>query len=1183
MILRNLTHYWRTNAAVVAGVAVAVAVLSGALLVGQSVSASLRALLLQRLGATEYVVSADRFFREDLAAALVDSATGTQHARLGASCPIIALQGTVVHERTGRRAYDVNVFGVDDRFWTLQGMTGTGRTTLAGSTLVARIGAAKGDTLLLRVQTGREIPTESLFGRRENLGRTIRLECDATLAPDQLGEFALRAGQGEVLTIFVPLARLQRELGEPSRANAVLIAGGGQGDQREQLRRSLEDSFRLDDVGVRVRDLPNAALGAEARVHPHAKAASGDEALIQPDAKATLASVETTRIMLDDSVARAAFRAAQETGAVASGVFTYLANSIRSHPPPLHARQSVQLRRGLAAARGDDSRAEAGGREIPYSVISAVDPETWGLPSLERTSDPIVLTEWAARDLGAAVGDAVEVDYYSWQDSGDLITRTATFHVASVVPTGAARGRAGPLDSSLAPDVPGVTDAKSLSQWDPPFPIDFRRIRPRDEEYWKQYRATPKALIPLARGQELWQSRFGRFTAVRVALSGDTAAYAHALRSHIDPEATGFTLAAVRREGLEKSRGAVDLGEYFVYFSSFLILAALLLSASFFKLGVEQRAREIGTLQAVGFPVARLRRMFLLEGAVLSIAGTLIGLAGGIVYGAFMLLGLRSWWIGAVGTDRLSLSVSAGSLGVGALAGILTSLGAVVWTLRRLRKSSPRTLLAGALEEDSAAVRRARMPAVVSAVTFVVAMLVLAASALNFLGDTEGFFGGGALLLVSSLGATGLFLRRARPRPIQGNGWPALLRLGVRSAMHRPGRSLFCVGVIASATFVIVSVEAFRKDDPRSSGSPSAIDLDPHSGTGGYALVANAALPLAYDPNSGSGRDALGIPFGKAEASPYGESEVPELAGVRFVPFRVRPGDEASCLNLYAPREPRILGAPHGFVAAGRFAFAETTATNAEQTRNPWLLLESAQPDGAIPAIGDANTIEYSLHLAVGQELIVRGNDGAIRLRLVGALRDSMLQGELIISEANFVRAFPRQEGYRFFLVEAPAGRAAALVDPLTERLADWNVRIESSSQRLSAYHRVENTYLSTFQSLGALGLVLGTIGLAAILFRNVLERRKELALLRAVGYRRPTLSVLIVTEHAFLMAAGLTCGTIAAFVAIGPAVHARGGAAPFGMVIAMLVGVLAAGAISAAVAAFAALRGPVLATLRSE
>ena len=65
LILRNLRHYWRTNLAVVAGVAVAVAVLAGALMVGTSVRASLRALVAQRLGGTDTVVSSDRYFRED--------------------------------------------------------------------------------------------------------------------------------------------------------------------------------------------------------------------------------------------------------------------------------------------------------------------------------------------------------------------------------------------------------------------------------------------------------------------------------------------------------------------------------------------------------------------------------------------------------------------------------------------------------------------------------------------------------------------------------------------------------------------------------------------------------------------------------------------------------------------------------------------------------------------------------------------------------------------------------------------------------------------------------------------------------------------------------------------------------------------------------------------------------------
>ena len=76
-----------------------------------------------------------------------------------------------------------------------------------------------------------------------------------------------------------------------------------------------------------------------------------------------------------------------------------------------------------------------------------------------------------------------------------------------------------------------------------------------------------------------------------------------------------------------------------------------------------------------------------------------------------------------------------------------------------------------------------------------------------------------------------------------------------------------------------------------------------------------------------------------------------------------------------------------------------------------------------------------------------------------------------------------------------------------------------------ASFHRVENTYLSTFQALGGLGLLLGTFGLAAVMFRNVLERRRELALLRAVGYSRRKVSVMILAEAALLLGAGLAVG----------------------------------------------------------
>src|SRR5271156_3785282 len=110
LVRRNLIYYWRTNLAVILGVATAVAVLSGALLVGDSVRASLRDLVLGRLGKTESVVTSAQFFREQLSSDVPGSA------------PIIALQGMVTHERDRRRAAHVAVYGVDDRFWHFHGV-----------------------------------------------------------------------------------------------------------------------------------------------------------------------------------------------------------------------------------------------------------------------------------------------------------------------------------------------------------------------------------------------------------------------------------------------------------------------------------------------------------------------------------------------------------------------------------------------------------------------------------------------------------------------------------------------------------------------------------------------------------------------------------------------------------------------------------------------------------------------------------------------------------------------------------------------------------------------------------------------------------------------------------------------------------------------------------------------------
>ena len=162
----------------------------------------------------------------------------------------------------------------------------------------------------------------------------------------------------------------------------------------------------------------------------------------------------------------------------------------------------------------------------------------------------------------------------------------------------------------------------------------------------------------------------------------------------------------------------------------------------------------------------------------------------------------------------------------------------------------------------------------------------------------------------------------------------------------------------------------------------------------------------------------------------------PSMA-IDVVPFRVLPGDDASCLNLYEPRQPRILGVGHEFVAAGRFAFGRSLDRSDEERANPWQLLEREQRDEAIPVIADANSMTYVLHRSLGDDIVINHAGRPVTLRLVAALSDSIFQGELLMSEANFLKLFPEQEGYQFLLVNAPPARAGDVAAIIEDRLTD--------------------------------------------------------------------------------------------------------------------------------------------------
>ena len=139
------------------------------------------------------------------------------------------------------------------------------------------------------------------------------------------------------------------------------------------------------------------------------------------------------------------------------------------------------------------------------------------------------------------------------------------------------------------------------------------------------------------------------------------------------------------------------------------------------------------------------------------------------------------------------------------------------------------------------------------------------------------------------------------------------------------------------------------------------------------------------------------------------------------------------------------------------------------------------------------------------------------------------------------------------------------------------------ASGRLAGFFAVQNTYLSTFQSLGGLGLLLGTFGLATVQLRSVLERRGELALMRAAGFRRTLLARLVMIENALLLIGGLGVGVAAALVAVLPHWLGGGAGVPWLSLAATLAVVLLVGLAAGGLAVRATLRAELLPALREE
>lgn len=1175
LLFRTLFYHWRTNLAVLLGVVAGTAVVAGALVVGDSVRGSLRQMTLDRLGQIDHVLHGQRFFREELAWQL---RIGSQFKQVYVeAAPAIVLPASV--ERTVEssranltRAGNVTVYGLDDRLWNLT-EHGTlqypsDEEVILNARLARQLEAKTGDRVTLLVELPSAIPRDSLLGKRDQTATQIPLTVKEILdEASGVGRLGLQPDQQLPLNAFVNLKTLQDRLelaptrrsprGKESRVNTVFVAAKPQADQ--SAFSPVKEAEELTE-----------------RLASHAALADFNLRIVKNEAHNYL-SLESDRMILDRTTIAAADKVAKQLQVATSPVLVYLVNELTADKGD-KAYSMYSVIAGVEAKLFDADK--------PFGPFEFED-ETRNFPFGEGD---IVLNDWLARDLDAKPGDVLRVKYHLAGSRGELPEEEHAFKVHSIVKL---KGTLAD-DRGLTPNVPGITDADNLAEWEQPFEMKLNRVTTRDEEYWDEYKATPKAFVTLETARKLWTSRYGDLTSIRIApvegksLDESSGAFAAALLLALKPADTGMVFQPVKYRGLAAASGTTDFGGLFIGFSFFLILSAMILIGLLFRLGIERRAANIGLLLAVGYSPRQVKTLLFQEFLLVVFAGSVMGLFAAVAYAALMVHGLKTWWIGAIGTRFLDLYVRPGSLVIGLVIAVVAAVAALWWGLRLLRAVSVRALLAGATQQTlsaSAQKCRGRRATLICGGSAAVALLLSAGVVTGVIPNREAFSGFslptvcfflvGMAALVAGLALLAAWLDSGRGAAMRGRGAWGVGQLGMRNVARHRSRSVLTAGLIASATFLIVAIAAGHRN-------PAVETPDRNSGNGGFSLVAESAVPVLNDLNTKPGREKLDL--GDAQSA-----EV--LKAVRqVVPFRVNPGENASCLNIYQTSQPTILGVPPEMIERGGFKFADA------RVANPWTLLETTSGDEeAIPVLGDMNTLMYSLHVGPGAVLEIRDEDQRpVKVRVAGMFDGSVFQGVLLMSDRSFQKLFPSRVGYRYFLIDVDeeaqrspavaksrASASQAISDLLETKIPGFDA--ERAADRLANFLAVQNTYLSTFQTLGGLGLLLGTIGLATVMLRNVLERRAELALLRAVGFRDRSLAWLVLCENGLLLSWGLLVGTLSALLAMLPHLLSTGADVPWSSTALILAVVFLVGMLAAWLAIREALRTPVLATLRAE
>ncbi|MFN8241507.1 MAG: FtsX-like permease family protein [Bacteroidales bacterium] len=1014
-IFRSIAYYRKQHLVMFLAVLVTATVLTGALVIGDSVQNSLAGIVKHRLGNTRFVISTGkRYSKVDLSYRLSKT--------MGMPVtPVLILKGIAINQATGSLTNKASFIGIDSSFSKIApgGIpVPHDNEAVINESIARKLNLKEGDDIIARIESTDVIPASAPFARDREPSRPWRLKVKSIATDDQLGRFRLSNDQIAPMNIFVSLADLGVIQGKKGLVNNYLIPDENSKLATGVVEKSLNSSWLPGDLGFSF-------------IH---RGNSGSIDLV------------SNRVFIDPVMIEAIEGAFFES----NRIITYLVNDIQH-----------------------------GEKHTPYSFATAVPPTVSGY---DIGLNEVLINQWTADDIDAKKGDSIVLTYFIIGPRHDIKETSRSFIVKDII------GNSGnEIDSTLVPAFEGLAGAADCRDWDAGIPVDLKRIRDKDEKYWDEYRGKPKVILRSSAGEQLWQNQFGSVTAIRFREEMvDEDKVISFIRSRLSPADFGITVTDVVAEGQVAAANSVDFTELFLSLSFFVIVAGLLLTVLVYSLNMKKRSQELSLMTGLGLPKVTVMNLVIKEAVVLVIAGSVAGSLLGVIYNKALMAGLNTVWNDIVRTDMLQVHLNPSTIITGAIASIIIgSVTIYITAARILRKpvAAELRIQSGAAARSSQnKLYRARL----AGLTFIAIALLLVVYSISTraLESAPLFLSCGALLLAGMLILIhSLLLGKSSSGAVPGQVTATLL--AIKSLRRKPGNSTAVISMLALGSFIVILTGSYHK-------TYEGIEKQAGSGSGGYLLWAETSIPVNYNLDSN--------PDTRRDIGAFTNND-----SVIIQQFQRLDGDDASCLNLNQAQHPALLAVnPAPFDRKGAFSFMNILKSIPAD--HPWMGLDNQINDSTCYGFADKNVIKYSLKKKIGDTLFYRNETGkTLGVILAAALSNSIFQGYILVPETVFRRHFPSISGSEVLLVDAPSKSEAALTEYLSSILPDNGIEITPAGRRLAEFNSVENTYLKVFLALSGLGFLIGTIGLGIVLLRNVAERRREFALLLAIGYSRST------------------------------------------------------------------------------